>query len=163
MTTATDVVPAISFFTAEAPRGRVTITLGRSGQVVKRSGAASDVDLFDSHPVAGSKRSVRDRLGGNVDCFFVESAKQKKVDERQTIEGLLHSLGLGKYAIYFKDEEVDMPALRQMRENDLKELGIPMGPRKKILLALLPRSKRKWPMNPISSGGKVSKLEYCPS
>ncbi|KAJ7953688.1 Sterile alpha motif (SAM) domain-containing protein [Quillaja saponaria] len=61
----------------------------------------------------------------------------------QTIDSLLHSLGLGKYAILFKAEEVDMTALKQMGENDLKELGIPMGPRKKILLALLPRSKRQ--------------------
>ncbi|XP_038997268.1 uncharacterized protein LOC120122095 [Hibiscus syriacus] len=62
--------------------------------------------------------------------------------EQQTVEGLLHSLGLGKYGITFK-EEVDMTALKQMGENDLKELGIPMGPRKKILLALLPRPKRQ--------------------
>ncbi|KAF7829388.1 SEC23-interacting protein [Senna tora] len=74
----------------------------------------------------------------------------------QTVDGLLHSLGLGKYAIIFKAEEVlnlavmlyidmqvDMAALKQMGENDLKELGIPMGPRKKILLALLPRAKRQ--------------------
>ncbi|KAF5741038.1 hypothetical protein HS088_TW10G00033 [Tripterygium wilfordii] len=64
------------------------------------------------------------------------------VAEQLTVDGLLHSLGLGKYAILFKAEEVDMSALKQMGENDLKELGIPMGPRKKILLALLPRSKR---------------------
>ncbi|XP_028754363.1 uncharacterized protein LOC114744038 isoform X2 [Neltuma alba] len=61
----------------------------------------------------------------------------------QTVDGLLHALGLGKYAILFKAEEVDMTALKQMGENDLKELGIPMGPRKKILLALLPRAKRQ--------------------
>ncbi|XP_041015383.1 uncharacterized protein LOC121258091 isoform X3 [Juglans microcarpa x Juglans regia] len=64
-------------------------------------------------------------------------------DEQKTVDGLLHSLGLGKYVIIFKAEEVDMAALKQMRENDLKELGIPMGPRKKILLALLPPSKRQ--------------------
>ncbi|XP_021293159.1 uncharacterized protein LOC110423298 [Herrania umbratica] len=64
-------------------------------------------------------------------------------DEQQTVEGLLHSLGLGKYVILFKAEEVDMTALKQMGENDLKELGIPMGPRKKILLALLSRTKRQ--------------------
>ena len=61
----------------------------------------------------------------------------------QTVDGLLNALGLAKYAILFKAEEVDMTALKQMRENDLKELGIPMGPRKKILLALLPRVKRQ--------------------
>ncbi|PSS13567.1 Phospholipase [Actinidia chinensis var. chinensis] len=64
-------------------------------------------------------------------------------NEHHTVDGLLHSLGLETFAIYFKAEEVDMTALRQMGDRDLKELGIPMGPRKKILLALLPpRSKR---------------------
>ncbi|KAM7269350.1 hypothetical protein ACFE04_024847 [Oxalis oulophora] len=63
-------------------------------------------------------------------------------EEPQTIDSLLHSLGLGKYAILFKAEEIDMGDLKQMGESDLKELGIPMGPRKKILQAVLPRSKR---------------------
>ncbi|RVX10439.1 hypothetical protein CK203_017059 [Vitis vinifera] len=48
-------------------------------------------------------------------------------DEQPTVDSLLHSLGLGKYAIYFKAEEVDMAALKQMGEHDLKELGIPMA------------------------------------
>ncbi|KAJ6830479.1 uncharacterized protein M6B38_354605 [Iris pallida] len=61
----------------------------------------------------------------------------------ESVPSLLHSLGLGKYAILFQAEEVDMTALKQMGDNDLKELGIPMGPRKKILLAVLPRSKHR--------------------
>ncbi|KAH8944118.1 hypothetical protein BDL97_13G091900 [Sphagnum fallax] len=56
----------------------------------------------------------------------------------QTVAGLLQSLGLGKYSIILQAEEVDMTALRHMSESDLKELGMPMGPRKKILLALGP-------------------------
>ncbi|XP_071914606.1 uncharacterized protein [Coffea arabica] len=63
-------------------------------------------------------------------------------DEHLTVTSLLHSLGLGKYAILFQAEEVDMAALKQMGDRDLKELGIPMGPRKKILIAMLPRAKR---------------------
>lgn len=62
--------------------------------------------------------------------------------EHLTVDGLLQSLGLDKYAIYFKAEEVDMTALKQMGDNDLKDLGIPMGPRKKIHLALHSRSNR---------------------
>ncbi|KAI4339354.1 hypothetical protein MLD38_024307 [Melastoma candidum] len=65
------------------------------------------------------------------------------VNEHQTVDGLLQALGLGKYAILFKAEEIDMTALKQMGESDLKEIGIPMGPRKKILLAIAPRSKRQ--------------------
>ncbi|KAJ4826433.1 hypothetical protein Tsubulata_013624 [Turnera subulata] len=60
-----------------------------------------------------------------------------------TVSGFLNALGLGKYAIHFQAEEVDMTVLRQMRDVDLKEMGIPMGPRKKILLALLPRQKQQ--------------------
>ncbi|XVF60386.1 hypothetical protein PTKIN_Ptkin08bG0041400 [Pterospermum kingtungense] len=62
--------------------------------------------------------------------------------EPLTVATLLNSLGLGKYDICFRAEEVDMTALRQMGDRDLKELGIPMGPRKKLLLALTPPSRR---------------------
>ncbi|XP_072990592.1 uncharacterized protein [Typha latifolia] len=65
-------------------------------------------------------------------------------EEPLTVASLLHSLGLGKYAILFQAEEVDMTALKQMGDNDLKELGIPMGPRKKILLAVLSPSKHRY-------------------
>ncbi|KAK9282131.1 hypothetical protein L1049_005043 [Liquidambar formosana] len=59
---------------------------------------------------------------------------QKKADT--SVDGFLQSLGLEKYLITFQAEEVDMTALLHMTDEDLKALGIPMGPRKKILLAL---------------------------
>ncbi|CAL5419019.1 unnamed protein product [Camellia sinensis] len=74
---------------------------------------------------------------------YLVIAQQIIGNEHLTVDGLLHSLGLEKYAISFKAEEVDMTALRQMGDNDLKDLGIPMGPRKKILLSLLSRTKRQ--------------------
>ncbi|XP_004290195.1 PREDICTED: ankyrin repeat and SAM domain-containing protein 6 isoform X1 [Fragaria vesca subsp. vesca] len=58
----------------------------------------------------------------------------KKVDT--TVDEFLTSLDLEKYSITFQAEEVDMTALVHMTDEDLKALGIPMGPRKKILLAL---------------------------
>ncbi|GLT55349.1 hypothetical protein SLA2020_284800 [Shorea laevis] len=67
------------------------------------------------------------------------------VENPLTVAGLLQSLGLGKYNIIFRAEEVDMTALKQMGDKDLKDMGIPMGPRKKILLALLPRSRQQQP------------------
>ncbi|XP_077210064.1 uncharacterized protein LOC143845571 [Tasmannia lanceolata] len=59
---------------------------------------------------------------------------QHKADN--SVDGFLQSLGLDKYLITFQAEEVDMTALVHMTDEDLKALGIPMGPRKKILLAL---------------------------
>ncbi|KAI4356379.1 hypothetical protein L6164_000406 [Bauhinia variegata] len=58
----------------------------------------------------------------------------QKVDT--SVDGFLQSLGLDKYLINFQAEEVDMAALTHMTDDDLKAMGIPMGPRKKILLAL---------------------------
>lgn len=68
--------------------------------------------------------------------------KQAPPAEERSVAGLLQSLGLGKYQIIFQAEEVDMAALRHMSDDDLKALGIPMGPRKKILLAMEPNAKR---------------------
>ncbi|KAL2488198.1 Sterile alpha motif (SAM) domain-containing protein [Forsythia ovata] len=61
----------------------------------------------------------------------------KKIQQKaESVDNFLQSLGLEKYSITFQAEEVDMTALVHMSDEDLKALGIPMGPRKKILLAL---------------------------
>ncbi|KAL3654129.1 hypothetical protein CASFOL_003810 [Castilleja foliolosa] len=72
-----------------------------------------------------------------------KSPYMASVDDQVNVDSFLRSLGLEKYAILFKAEEVDMYSLKRMTERDLKELGIPMGPRKKILLSLQPRLKQQ--------------------
>lgn len=71
----------------------------------------------------------------------VPASKKKDQQKAETsVDGFLRSLGLEKYCITFQAEEVDMTALVHMTDEDLKALGIPMGPRKKILLALESRA-----------------------
>ncbi|GKV08596.1 hypothetical protein SLEP1_g20208 [Rubroshorea leprosula] len=60
------------------------------------------------------------------------------IEELPAVPDFLHSLGLEKYITSFQREEVDMTALKQMGDKDLKDMGLPMGPRKKILRALTP-------------------------
>jgi class 3 adenylate cyclase/tetratricopeptide (TPR) repeat protein len=48
----------------------------------------------------------------------------------------LETQGLGQYASLLKDNEVDLDALQLLTEADLHELGIPLGPRKKLLRAI---------------------------
>ncbi|KAJ4823710.1 hypothetical protein Tsubulata_027097 [Turnera subulata] len=76
---------------AETSKARVTITLGRSGQVVKRAATVSD-DYSNSVPSVGSKRSVRDRLGGNLDSSSVRGALGSSSNKRQRGESSLTSL-----------------------------------------------------------------------
>lgn len=64
------------------------------------------------------------------------SKETLKQPETSSVDSFLKSLGLEKYALTFQAEEVDMTALVHMTDADLKALGVPMGPRKKILLAL---------------------------
>ena len=49
----------------------------------------------------------------------------------------LEQLGLGKYSQQFIDNEVDLDAARDLTEDDLKDLGLPLGPRKKLLRAIV--------------------------
>lgn len=89
-----------------------------------------------SRPIETKQSVVRPHAQGST------TNKNPYLGEELTVASLLQSLGLSKYVIIFQAEEVDMTILRHMRDDDLKELGIPMGPRKKILLALLSNSRR---------------------
>ncbi|KAL0421282.1 UNVERIFIED_CONTAM: hypothetical protein Slati_3151100 [Sesamum latifolium] len=51
---------------SETSRSRVTITLGGTGQVVKKAGSALDSSFTDSHPLVGSKRLRGDGRTANV-------------------------------------------------------------------------------------------------
>ncbi len=48
----------------------------------------------------------------------------------------LEELGLGKYVDVFANNEIDLGDLPHLGEDDFKELGLPMGPRKRLLAAI---------------------------
>src|SRR5262245_30270093 len=48
----------------------------------------------------------------------------------------LSGLGLGKYAATFAESEIDLEAARHLTDDDMKELGLPLGPRRKILAGI---------------------------
>jgi class 3 adenylate cyclase/tetratricopeptide (TPR) repeat protein len=54
-----------------------------------------------------------------------------------TITQWLHKLGLDRYAEVFAEQEILFGDLSELTDADLKELGIPLGPRKRLLKALL--------------------------
>ncbi|XP_059626947.1 uncharacterized protein LOC132269708 [Cornus florida] len=65
-----------------------------------------------------------------------DPSKLESVPEVQLVDGLLLLLGLENYSTIFKYEEIDMATLVCLIDDDLEALGLPEGPRKKILLAL---------------------------
>ncbi|CAL9168555.1 unnamed protein product [Musa hybrid cultivar] len=89
--------------------------------------------------IDAGKSGIRDSSSGSI-----MHRSTHKPEEPLTVSSFLNALGLGKYAILFQAEEIDMTSLREMGDHDLKELGIPMGPRKKILLAVLSHTKHHY-------------------
>jgi hypothetical protein len=54
----------------------------------------------------------------------------------QQIGDWLEKLGLGQYAQTFAENEIDVSVLPHLTDQDLKDIGIPLGPRRKILAGI---------------------------
>ena len=52
------------------------------------------------------------------------------------VGGWLRSLGLGQYEALFRASEIDVDVLPELTDVDLKELGVPLGHRKRLLRAI---------------------------
>src|ERR1035437_2183312 len=48
----------------------------------------------------------------------------------------LRGLGLGQYEGAFRDREIEADILPELTETDLEKIGLPLGPRKRILKAI---------------------------
>ncbi|CAI9775410.1 unnamed protein product [Fraxinus pennsylvanica] len=92
-------------------RVQVTITLGRDAQVVKRSGSTVDSSFADSQPAVGSKRSVRDRLGSNVDLSLQVNKRMRGNGSLLMVWMLLRSTSKQK------DTGLRYPELRYSRQH----------------------------------------------
>lgn len=64
------------------------------------------------------------------------SSQAQTLGSWQSLEQLLESCGLSKYAKCFQDEEVDLESLNLLSDQDLKSLGLPLGPRRKLQSAM---------------------------
>jgi class 3 adenylate cyclase len=54
----------------------------------------------------------------------------------QPIADWLEKLGIGQYAQRFAENEIDVSVLRHLTDQDLKDIGVPLGHRRKILAAI---------------------------
>ena len=54
----------------------------------------------------------------------------------QRIADWLEKLGLGQYAQRFAENEIDISVLRHLTDQDLKDIGVPLGHRRKMLAAI---------------------------
>ncbi|XP_050346315.1 pre-mRNA splicing regulator USH1G [Nymphalis io] len=58
-----------------------------------------------------------------------------------SLERFLTAWGLAQYIQKFKDEQIDLDALMLLTESDLKSLGLPLGPYRKLVTAVQERKQ----------------------
>ena len=59
----------------------------------------------------------------------------------QQIADWLEKLGLGQYSQTFAENEIDVSVLPHLTDQDLKDMGVPLGPRRKILAVISKNSR----------------------
>ena len=69
------------------------------------------------------------------------------------VGGWLRSLGLGQYEALFRASEIDADILRELTDVDLKELGVPLGHRKRLLRAIVGLAVAETSAAPAASTG----------
>ena len=82
------------------------------------------------------------------------------------LEAFLSELGLERYYEPLIAEEVDFESLKELSDSDLKDLGVPLGPRRKIQSVLRERTpSTQFPANEdqtathdVAPGNRCSKI-----
>lgn len=71
-------------------------------------------------------------LGSSITTSGDDLCEPEVDDDVPTLQKTLEMLSLSEYANTFEKERIDMESLLMCTIDDLKEMGIPLGPRKKI-------------------------------
>ncbi|NXX76382.1 S23IP protein, partial [Urocolius indicus] len=114
---------------------------GTAKDVAAHDKQASDVILF----LCCFAKMTEDTssLGSSITTSGDDLCEPEVDDDLPTLEKTLEMLSLSEYASTFEKERIDMESLLMCTVDDLKEMGIPLGPRKKIANFLKDRAAKQ--------------------
>ena len=72
----------------------------------------------------------------------------------ESIVQWLDKLGLGQYTQAFADNGVELDHLTHLTDDDLKELGLPLGPRRQLQAAVQTLFANQPPIRPSTPSGR---------
>uniref|UniRef100_A0AAY4C7R2 SEC23 interacting protein n=1 Tax=Denticeps clupeoides TaxID=299321 RepID=A0AAY4C7R2_9TELE len=97
----------------------------------------------------GARASIRESGNNVVSQPPVEPESKEDGEEFSDLSALLEHLALSEYQSIFELEKIDVESLMMCTVDDLKEMGIPLGPRKKFA-------------NELEQGRLVPRFALCP-
>ncbi|XP_074731522.1 SEC23-interacting protein isoform X2 [Strix uralensis] len=98
-----------------------------SGPFSGVNGTVKDVAVHDKQMTEDTSS-----LGSSITTSGDDLCEPEADDDVPTLQKTLEMLSLSEYASTFEKERIDMESLLMCTVDDLKEMGIPLGPRKKI-------------------------------
>lgn len=86
---------------------------------------------------------INKALSAFPESSTVTSDEEGEVEESAygSLERFLTAWGLSQYVQKFKDEQIDLDALMLLTESDMKSLGLPLGPYRKLVTAVQERKQ----------------------
>uniref|UniRef100_A0A8D2PWE4 SEC23-interacting protein n=1 Tax=Zosterops lateralis melanops TaxID=1220523 RepID=A0A8D2PWE4_ZOSLA len=119
-------------------RGGVSVAGHSLGSLILFDILSNQKDLassVNSGPFSGVNGSVKDVAVHDKQVIYVRPVMRfdgEPEEDVPTLQKTLEMLSLSEYVSTFEKERIDMESLLMCTVDDLKEMGIPLGPRKKI-------------------------------
>ena len=85
--------------------------------------------------VLGSRKPL-EITAATDELIFSETTADKPKGLNLEIDGWLRGIGLEQYAQTFRDNAIDADVLRDLTDDHLRELGLPLGARLKLFRAI---------------------------
>lgn len=93
------------------------------------SNTDTDHTIINSESGAVNEMENETKVDGETD-------EEKPQLQSLTVDDFLSKLNLSEYLNLFTQEQIDIDTVMMIEDRDLKELGLPLGPRKKILCSI---------------------------
>lgn len=69
-------------------------------------------------------------------CLFLDPESSEDENPNGPLERFLTAWSLGEYLPRFEEQKIDLDTLMILTESDLKSLGLPIGPHRRLMTAV---------------------------
>jgi hypothetical protein len=89
-----------------------------------------------SSRAGGKPAKARSSKASKLKRNIVPKAAEQRGSATEQIAGWLEKLGMSEYAQRFAENDIDLSVLPDLTDQDLRELGLSMGHRRRLLRAI---------------------------